>query len=230
MIRSRLTYANAMSTIAVVLSLGGATAFAATHLSRNSVGSRQLRANAVTGGKVKDGSLRGVDINAATLGPVRSAQFAQTAASAEHADAAPPTGPAGGDLTGSYPDPSIAGKAVSTAKLADAVVTAPKLAPASVGSVNLRPGAVKAQGLGGIFTVEESVSQHGIIHGPGSLNVLMVQCPAGSEVISGGFDSGVIGLFEPSALFRSGNGWAVSGFVSGANDVGVRVFAYCLEA
>ena len=52
-LRSRLTYANVMSTIAVFLVLGGATAFAAGHLGKNTVGSKQLKKNAVTAAKLK---------------------------------------------------------------------------------------------------------------------------------------------------------------------------------
>jgi hypothetical protein len=83
MLRSRLTYANVMSTIAVFLVLGGATAFAAHQLGRHSVGARQLKANAVSTAKIKkeavsrkkiknsavdttkiaDGTVAGTDIN-----------------------------------------------------------------------------------------------------------------------------------------------------------------------
>lgn len=76
-IRSGLTYANVMSTLAVFLLLGGATAFAATQLEKNSVGSKQLKKNAVgaakikkdavNGAKVKDGSLTGIDIADGTV-------------------------------------------------------------------------------------------------------------------------------------------------------------------
>ena len=45
-IRKRLTYANVMSSIAVFLVIGGATAFAAG-LAKNSVGTKQLKKNAV---------------------------------------------------------------------------------------------------------------------------------------------------------------------------------------
>jgi hypothetical protein len=74
-IRKRLTYANVMSSIAVFLILGGATAFAA--LGKNSVGSKQLKKNAVTtakikkdavtAAKIKDGSLLGTDFAAGQL-------------------------------------------------------------------------------------------------------------------------------------------------------------------
>lgn len=47
-IRKRLTYANVMSSIAVFLVLGGATAVAA-----RKIGTKQIRANAVTTGKIK---------------------------------------------------------------------------------------------------------------------------------------------------------------------------------
>ncbi len=46
-IRKRLTYANVMSSIAVFLMLGGATAFAA-----NKIGANQLKANSVKTGKI----------------------------------------------------------------------------------------------------------------------------------------------------------------------------------
>jgi hypothetical protein len=81
-LRRKLTYANVVSTIALFVAVGGATAFAATHLARNSVGTPQLKANAVTGAKVRNGSLSGADVNAATLGKVPSAKAADSAATA----------------------------------------------------------------------------------------------------------------------------------------------------
>jgi hypothetical protein len=66
-IRKRLTYANLMSSIAVFLVLGGATAFAAAQLGKNTVGTKQLKKNAVTGVKVKDGSLTAADFKPGQL-------------------------------------------------------------------------------------------------------------------------------------------------------------------
>jgi hypothetical protein len=95
-IRKRLTYANVMSSIAVFLVLGGATALAAGHLGKNSVGATQLKKNAVTatkikngtitGAKVKAGSLTGAQVNASTLGTVPTAQTATTANTAQTAN------------------------------------------------------------------------------------------------------------------------------------------------
>lgn len=90
--RNRLTYANVMSTIAVFLCLGGATAVAAGTLGKNSVGPRQLKSkavttgkianNAVNGTKVANGSLTGADINVSQLGTVPNAISASSAGNA----------------------------------------------------------------------------------------------------------------------------------------------------
>src|SRR6185295_3088270 len=84
----KLTYANVVSTICLVLLLGGGAAYAASHLAKNSVGTKQLKKNsvttekikknAVTGAKVKKQSLTGEDINLAKLGTVPSAQLANS--------------------------------------------------------------------------------------------------------------------------------------------------------
>lgn len=94
-IRKRLTYANVMSSIAVFLVLGGATAIAAG-LAKNSVGSKQLKKNAVTAAKIKknavtsakikNGAVTGAKVNAATLGVVPNATHATNADSAGNAN------------------------------------------------------------------------------------------------------------------------------------------------
>ena len=94
-IRKRLTYANVMSSIAVFLVIGGATAFAA--LSKNSVGSKQLKKNAVTtnkikkeavtGAKIKNGAVTGAKVNLSSIGTVPSATNATNAQNADNAKA-----------------------------------------------------------------------------------------------------------------------------------------------
>jgi hypothetical protein len=51
-LRSKLTYANVVSTLCLFLLVGGSAAFAATQLPKNSVGSKQLKKNAVTPAKL----------------------------------------------------------------------------------------------------------------------------------------------------------------------------------
>jgi hypothetical protein len=85
-IRKRLTYANVMSTIAVFLVLGGATALAASQLGKNSVGTRQLKKssvtaakikkNAVTPGKIKNNAVTGAKAKESTFGQVPQAAHA----------------------------------------------------------------------------------------------------------------------------------------------------------
>jgi hypothetical protein len=52
-IRQRLTYANIVSTLALILVVGGATAIAARKVPKHSVGPHQLKSNAVTTPKIK---------------------------------------------------------------------------------------------------------------------------------------------------------------------------------
>lgn len=65
-IRKRLTFANVVACLALFVSLGGAS-YAATQLPKNSVGSGQIKKDAVTGVKVKDGSLRAADFDAGQI-------------------------------------------------------------------------------------------------------------------------------------------------------------------
>jgi hypothetical protein len=84
-IAKRLTYANVMSSIAVFLVLGGASALAASHLGKNSVGASQLKKNAVTAAKIKNGAITGSKINLSTLGAIPSATNATHAKTADNA-------------------------------------------------------------------------------------------------------------------------------------------------
>ncbi len=132
-LRSRLTYANVMSTISVFLILGGATAFAASQLDRNSVGARQLtknavttakiKKNAVTGAKVKDGSLTGADVADASLttadladGSVNSAKVLDGSLTGKDV--------ASNSLTGANIDESTLGQVPDAAKLGGKAATA----------------------------------------------------------------------------------------------------------
>lgn len=87
-IRRHLTYANVVASLALFVALSGATAFAATQIARNSIGSRQLKSKAVTtgkianravnGSKVAKNSLTGANINLSQLGTVPAAIIASS--------------------------------------------------------------------------------------------------------------------------------------------------------
>jgi hypothetical protein len=65
-LRSGLTYANVIATLALFLALGGG-AYAAFKLPTNSVGSKQIKKNAVNSSKVANGSLLAGDFKAGQL-------------------------------------------------------------------------------------------------------------------------------------------------------------------
>lgn len=70
--RGRLTYANVMSSIAVFLVVAGGSAFAASQLGKESVGTKQLKKEAVTLAKIKQAaknSLKGATGPAGPAGP-----------------------------------------------------------------------------------------------------------------------------------------------------------------
>lgn len=87
-IRSRLTYANVVSTICLFLILGGATAFAANRIGRGSIGAAQLKPEAITAAKLRDGAVTGeklaagsVDAAKLAIGSVDAAKLAPALAS-----------------------------------------------------------------------------------------------------------------------------------------------------
>jgi Collagen triple helix repeat (20 copies) len=69
-LRPHVTFANVTSLLALVVALTGG-AYAAGVLPRNSVGAKQLRPNAVTSPKVKNGSLQVQDFAASALAALR---------------------------------------------------------------------------------------------------------------------------------------------------------------
>jgi hypothetical protein len=107
--RPGLTYANVTSSVALFLALGG-TGYAVSQLPRNSVGNRQLKANAVTSGKIRSGAVQRSDIAPSARGGSRGPR-----------GPAGPVGPTGPSETvqvaksETVPFPATAGGAVTLA-------------------------------------------------------------------------------------------------------------------
>ncbi|MDX6616947.1 MAG: hypothetical protein QOD60_2038 [Solirubrobacterales bacterium] len=134
-----------MATIAVFIALGGA-GYAAVKLKKNSVGTKQLKANAVNGTKVADGSLTGADINSATLGTVPNAANAANAANATAAGSAANAAHAtnsdqlGGSVASKYLKGAVDSDSHTTQGLFSAGTCASGFATAVTATVDVPPG------------------------------------------------------------------------------------------
>jgi hypothetical protein len=159
-VRKRLTYANVMSSIAVFLVLGGATAFAA--LGKGTVGTRQLKKNAVKVGKIageavkagklaknavptnrlRDNAVSATKVAAGSILTDKLAVFAVTA------DKIGPNAVTTSKIANdAVTTDKIADNAVTTNKIANNAVTGAKVNEATLGTV---PSAANAAALGGI--------------------------------------------------------------------------------
>jgi hypothetical protein len=165
-IRKRLTYANVVSSIALFLVLGGATAIAAG-LAKNSVGTKQLKSNAVTAAKIKSEAVTNAKLKAGSVTETKIANGTITAAklgensvtNGKIGESAVTTG-------------KIAGEAVTTGKIANDAVTGSKVNESTLSGV--------LQGL--TYEGKSSTSNS-------EPKNLTVDCGAGRKAIGGFYDA-----------------------------------------
>ena len=203
----RPTYANVVSTLCLFLLLGGASAFAATKLAKNSVGATQIKKNAVVTAKIKNAAVTNSKLaeNAVTSGKITDAAVTNS----KIADAAVTSG-------------KLADNAVTTGKITDSAVTNPKLAANAVTTGKIADGEVRATDLGTIVTAQETVQVNG-----GADGTADVACPAGSILISGG-GYWTTGENNLRTTLKQGNGWRVEGKNTLVGSAPLTVQAYCL--
>jgi hypothetical protein len=124
--RPKLTYANATSTLALIIALGSGGAYAATKLPDRSVGEFQLRPGAVTAEKIRKNAVTAPKIKAEAVKQGKIANGSITAAKLTQ---------------GSVASSSIQEGAISNAKLAPEAVTGDKALESTFSQV---PSAAKA--------------------------------------------------------------------------------------
>jgi hypothetical protein len=138
-IRKRLTYANVMSTIAVFLVLGGATAFAASELGKNTVGSKQIKSNAVTTGKIKKEAVTGGKIKNGTVSSGKIGAGAVTTDKLGNA---------------SVNAGKIAGAAVTEEKIANDAVTGAKVKDGSLTGADVNQNTLNLVKAANVYSTE----------------------------------------------------------------------------
>lgn len=211
-LRKYLTFANAISCIALFVALSGAAYAATTTLGKKSVKTQNLANGSVTTLKLKGGSVTNLKLrNGAVTGPKIGPGAVGSGAIASGAVRSAALG--GGVVTegklknGAVTASKIANGAVGTEKLANNAVNTGKLAADSVTSGKIASGAVGSASLAPSFLAQlvKNVTYVGKASGAvseTSPQSVTAECPAGKQVVGGGAKV-ILGTAKEAAAIES---------------------------
>jgi hypothetical protein len=177
-IAKRLSYANVVSTLALILALGGSGAWAIAQLPAKSIGAKQLRPGAVTADKIRKHAVTAPKIQAEA---VKSGKLA----------------------AGAVKEAKLANAAVGYQKLADGAVSTEKIAPEAVTGAQLNestlgqvPSASQADNAG--FAESANPAAFAAVDQDGNVDPSLSK---GGVSVSQGIEGGIycvsVGSFSP---------------------------------
>jgi hypothetical protein len=247
LLSKHLTFANAMSCIALFVALSGAAYAATTTLGKKSVKTQNLANGSVTTLKLKGGSVTNLKLrNGAVTGPKIGPGAVGSGAIASGAIRSAALG--GGVVTegklknGAVTASKIANGAVGTEKLANNAVNTAKLATDSVTSGKIANGAVGSASLAPAFLAQLVRNVVYVGKASGAVSVtspqsVTAECPTGKQVVGGGGKTTLGTATETelteSAPFVNGEskrtGWTATARAQGGLTFAVEAFAICAE-
>jgi hypothetical protein len=191
-----LTFANAISCVALFVALSGAAYAATTTLGKKAVKTQNLANGSVTTLKLKGGSVTNLKLrngavtgNKIAPGTIGSSLLANGAIRSEQLGGGVVT--QGKLKNGAVNGEKLAAGAVSTEKIANGAVTNPKLGNDAVTAGKIQNGAVGSASLAPSFLAQlvKNVTYVGKATETSETNHKSVtaECPAGKQVVGGGF-------------------------------------------